>query len=389
MWGVALLTLGLPWVVVPGVENPYLEPKALLLTAGGWGLILWHHFRLPMVSTGWRNPWTVWLIGWVVGVSCWKFQWHYLYRSPGQSELIFNWYVWSACGMVVMAVLLAHSLATAYFRHPFSIQRVTQWMCVSAGLAACYGLGQWLGLDQWYVQTNAALQPAVVMAGFGNAGYLGIYLALLLPLFLLFSSKRYFVGALLAIVALWLTQARYAWVAAVGGVTASLLARWWLRMKRWQRVGAMSLLGVGLLSLSLKGWPALLADETRWPLWMAALDKLRSTIWKGVPSMTGYGLESFPILMGDAHHWAHNEWVQMLVEIGVVGTVLLAGMVAWSTWRGWQAATRSLLVSGWFGTWVAFLVISLFHFPGHLAPLAWVGLCAWAVMEQPELEGVL
>ena len=389
MWGLALLTFGLPWIRVAGVENPYLEPKALWLTVVGWGLLLWRFFRLPDAGARWRTPWSPWLSGWVGGTSCWRFQCRYLSRSPGQSRIIYNEYAWFAAIGVLMGLLLVQSLATVYLRSDLLLHRLTQWMCWMALAASGYGLCQAIGWDQWYVQTHNAAYANRVSAGFGNPGYLGIYLALILPLFFLFSDKRYLLYALPVLLVLWLTQARYAWVGALLGILASVTARWWTRLSRWGQRGVVVAWFLMMGGIAVAGWPWLQSDEVRLPLWSSALATMQNVAGetpKAALSMTGYGLNSLPLLLGESARWAHNEWVQMCVEIGVVGTLLLAGMVVWSLWRGWKAATQSLMVSGWFGVWVAFVAISFVHFPAHIAPIAWVGMCAWAVVER---EGAL
>ena len=380
MWGIRLLTWGLPWVIVPGVESPYFDPKTLLFTAGGWGLIAWRLFRLPTLpASGWRNPWTLWLTLWVIGVSCWRFQWLFLRRLPGQSYT-YNEYVWLAAIIVLMALLLTETL-TVYLRSDLSVQLLSQWMCLCAGLVALYGLCQFFGLDQWYVSAPAGKYGNPVSAGFGNPGYLALYLSLVLPLCFVFSAKRYLGYAFLILIGIWLTHARYAWAVAGIGLASSFLSRWWTRMRTRERLLAVVALGVGLVGLAWIGWGILQTDQ-RLPIWMSAWKKLCSSSSHVAPSMTGFGLDSFGLLFDPSIRWAHNEWIHLLVEVGLIGTSLTALMVAWSVRTGWRMATRSVIISGWFGVWMGFLASTLVHFPGHIPPLAWVGLCAWAVMER-------
>lgn len=385
MWGVRLLTLALPWAVWPGIENPYLEPKAFLLTVLGWGLVCWRAFRLPVgPSVGWRNPWTVWVAGWVVGVSCWQFQWQFLLRSPGQSQVVYNHHVWIGCVAVLLTLLLARDLALGWVRDEFDLLRLTQWMVWAGTLAAAYACAQSLGFDQWFYPTAAgSIAENHIFAAFGNPGYLAIYLALLLPLCFLFSARRYLAYAALMALAIYLTGCRYAWAIAGLGLGASVIARWWTRLPRWgQWVVALGSLGL-LLALGAYAWSYVQTDE-RWGLWTRIIPLLTSTVERKALCMTGYGLNSLRLLLGDAGDYAHNEWLQMAVEIGLIGTGLVLAMVLWSVRSGWQKATHSMVVSGWFGVWIGFLAASVIHFPAHLAPIAWVGLCAWAVMERDE-----
>lgn len=384
MWGVRLLTWGLPWVAVAGVENPYIEPKLLLWTLVGWGLVLWRFFRLPPSPVGWRNPWMVWLIGWAVGQSCWKFQWLFLHRSPGQSEVIYNHYAWLACLTVILASLMAYVLTTAYFLSDDAIVRTTQWFCWGAGLVAIYGLFQFIGWDQFYVSAPDGKHGNPVHAGFGNPGYVVLYLAVLMPLCFVFAHPKYLWLALLTISVFVVspTTSGYPWAVAGIGIVSSLMARWWRRLTSW-RLGLVLMGAVSLASwLVFFAWQHLQVDQ-RLSIWTTALTKLRSDASYVMHPFTGYGLESFSLFMRDSSlRWAHNEWIQMLVELGVIGTVLLAGLVWWTTRMGWRIAQQSVMASGWFGVWIAWIVVSVIHFPGHIPPMAWVGLCAFAILER-------
>ena len=152
-------------------------------------------------------------------------------------------------------------------------------------------------------------------------------------------------------------------------------------MRTRERLLAVVALGVGLVGLAWIGWGILQTDQ-RLPIWMSAWKKLCSSSSHVAPSMTGFGLDSFGLLFDPSIRWAHNEWIHLLVEVGLIGTSLTALMVAWSVRTGWRMATQSVIISGWFGVWMGFLASTLVHFPGHIPPLAWVGLCAWAVMER-------
>jgi len=390
MWGIRLLTWGLPWVAIPGIASPFLEPKELFFLTVGWGLVCWRFFRLPTTSSmGWQNPWTVWLIGWVIGISLWRFQWQYLLRLPDQStEIVFNVYNWTACGMVILAVILARELALIYFQSDALLHQVTQWMCWVATLVAVYGLLQAINLDQFYAPSQAGKTFGNnIYAGFGNPGYLAVYLACLLPLFFIFAPRRYLVYAAIVLLTIYLTHTRYAWAIVGVGLTASMLARWWVRCQRWMQLVLISFCTASLGGLGWIGWTILQTDD-RLMIWKGVFTMLSKYQTKRALVMTGYGLDSFGMLMGESLRWAHNEWIQLLVEIGVIGVVLLAGMVIWSVRYGWKGATQSIIVSGWFGVWIAFLAASLVHFPGHVIPIAWVGLCAWAVMEREGMRNV-
>ena len=387
MWFLAVLTFALPWVVTIGTANPYLEAKELLLVAGGWGLILWTAFCQPVLpSQGIRNPFLGWIVLYAVGVAIVHFQWVYLWRTLQQEQIIYNVYTWLPTVSFLMAFLLLRTLALQWFQHPPHLRQLTQWMCLSAALVACYAIGQALHLDQWFVNDVAIgnTWKRGIHAGFGNPSYLAIYLAAVSPLCLLFKSKRYLAYFVLILIGLYLTQVRYAWVLAGIGVGSYLVSRWWVSWTRLQRFVVLAvLLAVGI-AVGRLAWGWTQGDE-RWMIWQQSWQLLISTDTARVDSWTGRGLGAYELLVRKTPFgWAHNEWLQGLIEFGVIGTGLLLGAVGWATKRAWYQATHSLIDASWFGVWMALLVASVIHFPFHLPPIIWVGLCAWAVIERDQ-----
>lgn len=382
MWVLRLLTFALPWAAIAGIENPYFEPKQLLLLAGGWSLIFWQLFRQPvMPGTVWRNPMTVWVAGWVTAISLYKFHWLSLLRSPGQTQYTYNSFAWLAAVNIIMAILLVHTLATGYLRQDRNIHQLSEWLCVTAALCAAYGLLQHFGIDQWFVTDGHGHTDIPITAGFGNKGYLAIFLAALFPLHFIFSGRRYLAYAALSILVITMTHTYYALALAAIGLSASYLSRWWLRINNWMKGLSITGLAASTYATASLSRSFILNDE-RIGIWSLAASKLPSTTAGKAPSMTGYGLDSLPLLLGPEYQWAHNEWLQMALEIGIIGMLLIAAMAFYSTRSGWRAANHSILVSGWFGVWISLLAASFIHFPAHIPPIAWIGLCAWAVMDR-------
>lgn len=370
MWLIAVLTMGLPWVVSPGTANPFLELKELCLIAGGWGLILWTVLRSPLLpSAGCRNPGFPWLGLYVLGMGLWHFHWPLLWRTPDQPNMIYNLYTWLPTVNVLMGLLLIRVLALYWLRLTLSVQQLTQWLCLSAALVAGYAILQSIGLDQWFVAAGLGKgnQWGGVYAGFGNPSYLAIYLASLAPLCCLFKAKRYILYLTLLLIALYLTHVRTAWGLFGVGMLSYGVARWWGAWKEWVQWGVF--LGLVLLVgwVGWIGWHWAQGDE-RWAIWQQTWALLPSTMDTTRESWTGRGLGAFQFMtLTRSWIWAHNEWLQALLELGVIGTGLLLAVVGWSTRQAWRRATRSLLDAGWFGVWMTLLASSLFHFPFHRA----------------------
>lgn len=380
--------MALPWIVTPGTANPFLEGKEVFLLAGTWGMVLWTAFKRPLLpGLGLQNPWLGWVALYLVGMGLWHFQWQYLWRTPTQTQMVYNVYTWLPTVSVIGILLLIRTLACAYLRTAFQVTQLTQWLCASAALVACYAILQTWGIDQWFhMQLGATNTWQGTSAGFGNPSYCAIYLASLSPLCLLFKAKRYLFYLGLIWCGLAATGIRYAWVLSAIGIGSYLVSRWWMSWHGWCRLLLWLGLGVASVGVGWLVWRWTPGDE-RWLIWPLAWERLQSSPLHKVPGWTGYGLGSFELLMrGTPYGWAHNEWLQALVELGVIGTSLCVAAVGWTTRHAWRHATTSLMDAGWFGVWMVLLAASIFHFPFHLAPLIWVGVCAWAVLERTQGE---
>lgn len=390
MWGLFILVFGLPWIVYPGVAQPYSEIKLILLIAIGWMLIFWKIFKAPSESTlGWRNPWTFWLIGWAMLTSLYKFQWILMQRPPYELNYIYNSYAWIDCMTLVMSALLAWSLATTYLAKDNNLHQLTQWICYGAVAMAVYGILQLFGFDQFFgAAGDSQRSVSIVQAGLGNASYLAIYLAMIFPLFFIFSGKRYLIFAAISLIAIYLTKVNYAFAIAGVGLAISFMSRWWLRMNRIIKI----ILGLSILIVCYKlasmGYEIFMQDE-RLEMWTAAITAMQSHITQHSdavlhPSLTGYGLGSFKLLSEKFAFWdyAHNSWINIFVELGFVGVFLMAMMVIKSLILGWAKSTKSMIDSGWLGVFVAGLCASLVHFPERIPAIAFIWLVSWSITQR-------
>lgn len=383
----------LPWVALPGSASPYLEAKELALCAGLWALVLWSLFQATPVQFSHRRSLMGWLALYVVGLGLWHFSWAYLQRTPGQQHVVYNVYTWLPTIHVVLALLAVRVLSCSTLRSTVAAQVATQWWGLSMALTAGYALLQGLGLDQFYVQGSAGHYYRALRGSFGNPEYLGLYLALLLPLTLLFRPKRYLVYGGLALLVVVLTRAKGTWL--IAGVTLMSFAvlRWWPSASTRRR--GLLLVGVGVL-VGSGGWLALqLSVGDQRALWWAdawhlLLDHQGTQGQQRlVPSWTGYGLGAIGLLWSKtATTWVHNEWLQALVEIGVLGTGLCLALAVQITRRAWQRAQTSLLDAGWGAVWIGWLVSSVLFPSAHWAQTVWIGLCAWAVIDREEMAHV-
>ena len=401
MWIVLVLTWALPWVCWPNVENSYWEPKATVWMLG-CALLLCRGLLSEHPLRPWRNRAAQWLVLWAVCTGILYFWVPYLARKPSDQTIAYNVFLWIPTIHLLMGLLAVRVLVGRYLTSLLSISRMTRVLCLSAVACAVYGFFQYFLIDQFFFWranvTTAGSQ--LVMAGMGNSGTLAILLAVTLPLCFFFQEKRYLLWLGLLSLVLWMTGARYAWVAGAGG----LLAYGFLRLSVWKPRWA---LGVSMSLLLLLGgsspwWGRALRQDERWLTWQETLFQ-----WKSHHPWTGTGLESFkdrfifgqktlsPAFQARAQsgklgssrwHHPHSEPLKVLYDLGLIGLGLCAWMIGLALWRIWRYR-QQLTMCVYGAAFISWLLVSLVHFPAHEATTAWWGMVCWAVVEAHPVEG--
>ena len=399
MTWIKVLIFALPWVAWPGREDAFLGPKQAILLIGCWGLLLttWlSAYPTPIVP--WRNVWARRFALYVLLFGAFRFWLPFLDRVPN-AGFVYNIHIWEATLYVLTGILTVHCLVTYWLTSSARATQITQWVCQSSVAIAIYVLFQRLGIEQFYA-VPVGESDQRWFAGMGNVGIVATYLAMTVPLFLLFTKRRYLVFLGLVLGAIWVSDARYAWGAAGAGLLTYGSLRLSERLsRRWRPtlvLGLIVLFGLG----ARYAWQPLTTDQ-RWPIWTEAF-----RLWKDENpdqsrfSWTGRGLETFPMIFMEPAHkslkpdiqeiikgsgWrtAHNDLLQALFELGLLGTGLLVLMVGSSLRAAWDSR-QTILGTGWLSAGVSLLFLSATYFPWHVAPTTFLGLLIWAMCERQE-----
>lgn len=241
------------------------------------------------------------------------------------------------------------------------------------------------------------------------------FIALLFPLalVLVFLPEAGFPLRLMAIYflavstpVLYWTQSRSGWLGLVGGLGVVGLLLAWRKSRAWL---LMALVALPLLAAAFgwTAWKTLPAVRERFGQVLADPDKasgIRLQMWRDAPAMFrdrpvfGFGGGSYvwaypPYQRHVKQHltwdFVHNEYIQLLLEYGMVGLALaLAGLLAcaWGLVRGVLGArsrTGALLLAGAGGGFASSLIHAGFDFNFHVFPnphaLVWIGGVAWSV----------
>lgn len=257
--------------------------------------------------------------------------------------------------------------------HNLHRQETTQW--VVHGLAAVGCLVAGYAVVQLLRQSDHILwlsQPAVYVkrasGTFINPNHLAAFLVTVFPL----SLAQVFLGrektvikvlhgyaALVMLAGVAVTMSRGGWAAAA--LALALLAGWLLWKRRELRlplaVFAGLLLGVGLLFLHHFDKAQARIDNVtatdnidggasrRW-LWEAAVRMWRDHLWLGVgPAQFDVRFPAYrtPFIQLNPG-WVHNEYLNMLVDYGLVGALLAASVLG--VLLGWAIRTHKFVERG-------------------------------------------
>jgi len=232
-----------------------------------------------------------------------------------------------------------------------------------------------------------------------------------------------FVGsaALAMLAALGMSWSRGAWMgfgAAVAAMAFALprKARWGLLVVAVLVVAGLGLYAAGLMPASVEARLTDFAEYVqfedvrgvgindanyavieRQAHWQAALEMWRYNLWTGVgfgcyePAYRSFALINWPIALGHAH----NYYLNIAAETGLIGLVaylFLWGIVFWHTWRATRRANGLLrgLAIGLLGTWthlsVHHLFDNLYVNNVHLYIGVLFGLLAYIIRQTNEVD---
>ena len=251
---------------------------------------------------------------------------------------------------------------------PQTLPTLLRGLAVTGAVLTVYGVLQLWNLDQFFNDTSQGRD--IVHGTLGNPNHFGCYLALMLPLFLLQPERWWRYLAAIALLLIICTQS----VGAYAATGASLL----YGLGVWKPKWVLPALAVGAIAL----WVALLLvprftnPEGRWEAWGTF-----GRMFLAKP-LTGWGpgfihAWSQTVTEGPMFQWrhAHNEYLQVAVEQGLLGLSILGWMLASTAQKAWRLRHDPVgLACGMLV--VALAVNSLVNFPAHLVVISSLGLVA-------------
>lgn len=251
-----------------------------------------------------------------------------------------------------------------------SIERILKWFKYSVILLLLYCVLQFFKLDEFFNGLNNTGDQLV--GTIGNSMHLAGLLAILQPLFF----KKGWIN-IFSLIVLWLII--LATGSATGLVAGLAVILFWLFFKK--RKIAIITGGISFISLVILHFlkPNFFYNSQRFEIWKITFGIIKDKF------ITGFGLGSVGTIKLTPYYpkegnitWQHlhNEYYQVIFEIGLVGLVLVIWCI-WNYFKKFNSLKTDLtirLASVFFG----FCLISLVTFFGHLWQTAVIGMFAYA-----------
>ncbi len=283
--------------------------------------------------------------------------------------------LWSIEPTITLRRAVALALTTAagvYLGSRYSSSRMVRLLCWSLGLAALLSfLFGWL-LPQWGV--NDFREPGTLRGIYRTKNLLGRYMLLgaMVFQFAVAGIGRSRFRALFGF-ALCTTLLMLSWnLAAIAGLVVLLPALFWIQRRR-PHVRVLASVTLGLIAiLALMG-----TSESLFGLLGKPFPSSRALLWPQVQTaieerpLLGYGLDAYWLTEVDAlpagardartvRNWrpssAHNGLLELLLDLGIVGLVLVAP----SLWETTRRAIARMRRGGWQSLWPLALLLYLF-----------------------------
>lgn len=392
----ALIVFGLvavPFLLVPGHDTR--EPKMMLALAVALatGLVAIFQGRLR----AFHNKWALILIGYLL-VSIWFAPTLITPRVP-------NLWGWQPAFAILVFALLLITVASIEWdeRARWRLFTAATWVGV---VMAGYALLQFLYIDQFCDQKTDYFPINRIGGTMGNRTIVAPFIAMLIPLA---THMRSWWKVIVMAVAVLVCRSSVAIGAGVIAVLFQLAGR-------GRRTLAIAGGAAGVLVIAaLIGYAAdagirrEINDSGRFEVWRLVLQDWRSPVDPEKDNsfaITGLGPGSFRYIFPQKHeqffrdhawqefHQAHNEYVQMLYECGVVGLILLLGAIAWvfrrtysfrAIWRGETDPYRMSLLS----SFLCICLCALGTFVWQIGPtIFYTVVIAGLLHNRPAQEGV-
>ena len=273
--------------------------------------------------------------------------------------------------------LWATFIALSYFERE-DFEKIAKAICFSAVLVTVFGIMQVVGLDP-FGQIAKYNHSNHFSACLDNPNIVGNYLCLSLPFFFIFKEKKYLFGGLLVILGIFLAKSTLVFICTLVGICfyAFFTYRKSIIVK-----SAITVLIVLLLLFCFTNKSFLKLEsgfDGRLDVWQQSIEIIKENplFGQGLGSFRAYEMKHRQV--STTCLVLHNDWLERVVEIGVLGLVLLV-LIVIRSFRNFDYKNTNPLALGYLTSFLIFLMLMCGSFPVEIAPTALLGLIGfWGV----------
>ena len=268
----------------------------------------------------------------------------------------------------LLCLILLYKLIIEYLDKK-SIERILNYLRYSIIIILFYCVLQYLKLDEFYKGIVSGEKLNELVGIMGNRGHMAGFLTIIQPIFF-----RKELLNILSLILLWFI------IFLTGSASALFVGisiiLFWLLMKRKYIFFMLGLFSsIILFAFIYFKFPVFFNDNFRFTVWSKAIEMIKKK------PITGYGLGFFGVNKlsiyghGQFQH-LHNEWLQIILELGFIGLIF----VLWIVWDYFNIFIKNIndltikLASIFFG----FCILSMFLFPAHLWVIATTAMFCYA-----------
>ena len=284
--------------------------KVAMVFAVILGLLVFHHGNIKGV----RNKWLFALMAYLPIA--------YILSPKPEIKLfemnVSSFWAWQPMYLIWVFFSMLCLIATHKF-YKWDIRQILHVMRYCGLLTACYVIMQFFHIDQFFFQTSGGTDGR--MAGFiGNPTLTAPFIAMMIPITLYL--RRYW-QAVLMVVAIVMTESQMA----MGATIASIIA--YISLKNvWFFFTGLLLACVLAFAIHTGYQKGIVNDSSRFEHWPVIAQDINSSVAEDGPKypLTGIGMGSFRYTYHIKHNnnyfQAHNEYLEILYNIGLSGLVL-------------------------------------------------------------------
>lgn len=365
----------LPWVFLPlkGITDPFRVPQATFLDLIFMGLIALSFFK--GLKFNYRNKYLSLFAGWVLFTIFASF--HLPFTLTFNNRQAINLGILAPMTHFILG-LWAVFIIIGYFEKD-DFEKIAKAICFSAVLITGFGVMQKVGFDPFGTIARYN-HPNHFSACLDNPNIVGNYLCLSLPLFFAF-KRKYILGGLFVLLGVFLSRSTLAISCSLIGICFYAL----LVYRKSKIIKLTVVLIIALLvifSFNNEGFLKLSTGlDHRIENWKKGLELVK------INPLFGHGLgsvKSFEIKNPENNILAlvlHNDWLERMVEIGVVGVVLLL-LIVFNSFRNFEYQKASPLGFSYLTSFLMFLLLMCGSFPVEIAPTVLLGLIAFTAVEK-------